>query len=98
MTVSAKICCYFGTVFFSYDELSVYEGTTADVGNRQHNFTGTIANLPMSFGPYDSQMLLRFYSDSSTNSAGFNITYTSGMYLYCYTPDAKLCSKYSILK
>ena len=70
---------YFLFSFFSYDKLYVYRGNSTNTNRGvEATFTGSLTNLPMTFGPYDAQILLRFSSDASTNYPGFNVTYTTG--------------------
>ena len=57
--------------------LYIYQGNSTNSGV-EVTFTGALTNLPMTFGPYDTQILLRFSSDASTNYPGFNVTYTTG--------------------
>ena len=68
---------YFLTSFFSYDMLYIYQGNSTDRGV-EATFTGALPDLPMTFGPYSTQMLLGFSSDASTNYPGFNVSYMTG--------------------
>ena len=75
--ITSKTNNYFVTSFFSYDKLYVYQGNSTDSGI-EATFSGALTNLPMVFGPYDTQMLLGFSSDASSNYPGFNVTYMTG--------------------
>ena len=75
--IASKMNNYFLTSFFSYDKLYIYQGNSTDSGI-EATFTGALANLPMTFGPYNTHMLLGFSSDASTNYPGFNVTYMTG--------------------
>ena len=66
---------------FSYDKLYVYQGNSADSLIEEHILTGALANLPMTFETYGSQIELRFVSDGGTNFPGFNLTYMAGKML-----------------
>ena len=81
--INAKNRYLFLHFIFSYDKLYVYQGNNTDSGV-EATFTGELTNLPMTFGPYSSQMLMRFSSDSGTNYPGFNVTYMSGKGFRCY--------------
>ena len=60
-----------------YDKLYVYQGNSTNSGV-EGTFTRALTNVPMTLGPYNTQMLLRFSSDASTNYPGFNVTYMTG--------------------
>ncbi len=77
MYIIENINMYLFILFYSYDKLYVYQGNSTDSGI-EATFTGTLTNLPITFGPYGTQMLLGFSSDAATNHSGFNITYMSG--------------------
>ena len=68
---------YFLPSFFSYDMLYIYQGNSTNSGV-EVTFTGALTNLPMTFGPYSTQILLGFSSDASTSYPGFNVTYMTG--------------------
>ena len=56
----------------------MYQGNSTAGGIEEYIATGSPKSLPMTIGPYATQIFLRFVSDGGTNFAGYNLTYMSG--------------------
>ena len=68
--------------------LSIYQGNSTGSGvEAEAVFTRALTHLPMTLGPFHSQILLRFASGLEASFSGFNVTYTTGNHVYYYCPN-----------